>query len=1283
MGSFCGASPQSVITSPTNPGVQNQQNNVYNAANATAASFASDPTKLVADITPTQQNLINYESTLPGGSVPWVTQAEGTIGGATPYYGQGAGALGAAQGTYGAASGYTGTGAAPTALQGFNPQPYMNPYTQNVIDTTMANAQRNDAIAQNGALGNAIAHGNAFGGDRAGLAMAELARNQSLSRDQTIAGLENQNYVQASGQSNTQQQLDLNNQQNNAARALQAGQVTNATASGLTGIGSGYAGLGTAQTNTGATYGNLADQSATTQANTAATALQGATQDQQTNQQKAIAPWTNVGLLTANSPGTNAVPTTTTYPGANPAGTILGAGIAGLGAAKTFGLFDNTNSPQQTSDTNPLSSNIPVPNFANGGRIGFDNGGSVMPSDHGPMETFKDSLDGQDKMGGFAYPPPVAAAPAAPASGQSGGGASTAGTIVSAAQKFLPLLFLKNGGVARAEKASGGEVIDLDPILVGHMPQVAGTPIDPFRKGYWGAGEVTDDTASAGGAQERADAVDPMLGWDKMGPPDWLLKQQADAKAGVGAWAPENRYKGDGEPDKVARFLGEMTGVPSMVRGTSGMLQGYNEGDLAKGASGAAEALIGALPASSMTRAGSAMIKPFYASVPRMLASGAVLGGMAGYSDEAHAAQNGLDAAVVSDPVAGALRKEINDLNAERLRSAKAPIPGLNSPASDAARGRADAALDKQITELSKRLANREADVKGSYLENAPFRERYPGVAPALVGVGLGAAAGIPFVSRFAKTVGDRYWRGPAIDAAAETAAAAFKTGTAAEQAAAQDVLRSKIQNYQAGQSSLGKTVGGALLGGAMSSEMASAPEQIDAISFSPGHPTREAAMQAMHSPDYWRDRAILGLTGVAASKIGGLVGTGAGVMATPRSFGTPDLDVAREIASRGNPPSMMQRAKERLGFGPAFGPSEEALDRVGKYQSAVAKAESKVNNARDAQRLGGEAQQLESTAVPSATPSADASALQASQPRLVDRIREGQDAMPPYRQIGKPTDAPMGDRGSGPPPTYIPDNPRSSAVADALAAQKLSAPKDPVKSQMPEDASKRLEMALGVPEGYTVPSTHAWDEKLGQPRNLSNGQFDSHDVLVPVAKNTGKSSTKSKEKLDQDGKPTDPNDPSYWEGKNTRGMFTGGSIPAYANGGSTSYADVSRDPIITGAVIGHTGGREDALPVSVPSGSFVIPSDVVSGLGTGNTLAGVKALERMFGKSTPQTSLANGGKATPIKISDGEFVLSPEQVTRVGHGDMDRGHRTLDKMVVALRKEHIKTLKGLPGPSR
>jgi len=170
-----------------------------------------------------------------------------------------------------------------------------------------------------------------------------------------------------------------------------------------------------------------------------------------------------------------------------------------------------------------------------------------------------------------------------------------------------------------------------------------------------------------------------------------------------------------------------------------------------------------------------------------------------------------------------------------------------------------------------------------------------------------------------------------------------------------------------------------------------------------------------------------------------------------------------------------------------------------------------------------------------------------------------------------------------------------------------------------------------------------------------------------------------------------------------------------------------------TGPIVTHGAGRSDDVPMHVPNGAYVIPADIVSHIGDGNSLAGHKLLTAMFGapwhaqgapwgatspplrhgpgvhppapppvRGFPSfgvtagggTGLAGvqharggaahgGGKPVPIMASGGEFVIPPEEVQRRGGGDIDKGHKALDHWVMGLRKQAITTLKKLPGPAK
>ena len=124
-------------------------------------------------------------------------------------------------------------------------------------------------------------------------------------------------------------------------------------------------------------------------------------------------------------------------------------------------------------------------------------------------------------------------------------------------------------------------------------------------------------------------------------------------------------------------------------------------------------------------------------------------------------------------------------------------------------------------------------------------------------------------------------------------------------------------------------------------------------------------------------------------------------------------------------------------------------------------------------------------------------------------------------------------------------------------------------------------------------------------------------------------------------------------------------------------------DGVHLGPIHSPVAGRTDHLPMHVPSGSYVIPADIVSSLGEGNTMAGYRAVKMMFRDAAAGAYAAGGGVGEPVPIvaAGGEYVLSPDEVIWAGRGDLDAGHRALDKWITGTRKELIKTLQKLPGP--
>jgi hypothetical protein len=122
-------------------------------------------------------------------------------------------------------------------------QQYQNPYTQNVIDATQAQFNNQNAQQQQQLTGNAISQG-ALGGNRVGVAQANLAGQESLAQAPVIAGLYSNSYQQGLGAAERQFQ------QNPLAAA---GSIANFGLSGqnaaLTGAGA-QLGAGTVQQQT-------------------------------------------------------------------------------------------------------------------------------------------------------------------------------------------------------------------------------------------------------------------------------------------------------------------------------------------------------------------------------------------------------------------------------------------------------------------------------------------------------------------------------------------------------------------------------------------------------------------------------------------------------------------------------------------------------------------------------------------------------------------------------------------------------------------------------------------------------------------------------------------------------------------------------------------------------------------------------------------------------------------------------------------------------------------------
>lgn len=193
---------------------------------------------------------------------------------------------------------------------------------------------------------------------------------------------------------------------------------------------------------------------------------------------------------------------------------------------------------------------------------------------------------------------------------------------------------------------------------------------------------------------------------------------------------------------------------------------------------------------------------------------------------------------------------------------------------------------------------------------------------------------------------------------------------------------------------------------------------------------------------------------------------------------------------------------------------------------------------------------------------------------------------------------------------------------------------------------------------------------------------------------------------------------------KHSARKYAEGGIACYAGGGGTESMseavpswirqqnyelESALNKGISSPINSEVPGRTDQIPASVPTGSYVLPADVVSGLGEGNTLAGAAVISRMLktgpwgidqpnhrgGSSIPappahggsrRTHYAMGGQTgstAKIIVAGGEHILHPNDVARIGGGDLTRGHNILDTFVKKVRARTIQKLKKLPGPKK
>lgn len=281
----------------------NQLQDIWNKVQGVASTpYTPYGGQLTAGLDPTQQAGINT-----------INAAQGT---AQPYFDQ--------------ASQYAKQGAA--SIDPSQIQKYLSPYTQNVVDATQRQFADNNAQQQQQVVGNAALKG-ALGGDRVGVAQAELARQQKLAQDPTIAGLYNQGYTQALGAA--QQDRAAAAQGAYTFGALAPAVQNTAISGGNAQLGAGAVAQGTTQAGLSADYQKYLQQQAFPY------------------QQAQFLTQYGVPTITAMG-GSQTGQSQTTQPGPSPWGQIAGLGVSALGAFSDERVKKNIDEIGKTFDGQPI-----------------------------------------------------------------------------------------------------------------------------------------------------------------------------------------------------------------------------------------------------------------------------------------------------------------------------------------------------------------------------------------------------------------------------------------------------------------------------------------------------------------------------------------------------------------------------------------------------------------------------------------------------------------------------------------------------------------------------------------------------------------------------------------------------------------------------------------------------------------------------------------------------------------------------------------------------------------
>lgn len=285
-----------------------QYKNVIGQANTAAqvpySTGGFNASNMVAGFTPSQLSAFNTINGVQGLMSPYTTTAQNYLSNSqTPLWGN--------------------------TMQ-YNPSTmaqYANPYMNQAVAATRANIEEGNAEQQNQVIGNAIGSG-AWGGDRSAIAQSELARQQALAENSTIANMENTGFNQQQGEFNAQQQAQLNANEANAWLGTQGSALEN---------------------NLGMSAQNAALEGASTQLQAGGLGQQLAQEQLNVPYEQFLAqqayPFQNIGWLSNISTGVGGSmggTSTTTSPAPSTAAQLGGLGLGGLSLLGESGAFPGT-----------------------------------------------------------------------------------------------------------------------------------------------------------------------------------------------------------------------------------------------------------------------------------------------------------------------------------------------------------------------------------------------------------------------------------------------------------------------------------------------------------------------------------------------------------------------------------------------------------------------------------------------------------------------------------------------------------------------------------------------------------------------------------------------------------------------------------------------------------------------------------------------------------------------------------------------------------------------------